>query len=235
MSVCTLCPRQCGVDRSVKTGFCGMGEIPRVARAALHFWEEPCISGTRGSGTVFFSGCTLRCAYCQNYSISHQGQGQDISVRRLADIFRELEDQGAHNINLVTGTPFVPAILDALERTGQTEDTVVMYLSDHGENVYDEGDYSGHDYSDRIPNANVEIPFIIWFSPSQSEYAATHYPQLIERQNTPYMIDDLFHTIIDLGCIATPCFDKTRSIVNSDYDNTRPRLLEDGNLYEQKN
>ena len=114
MSVCTLCPRQCGVDRSVKTGFCGMGEIPRVARAALHFWEEPCISGTRGSGTVFFSGCTLRCAYCQNYSISHQGQGQDISVRRLADIFRELEDQGAHNINLVTGTPFVPAILDAL-------------------------------------------------------------------------------------------------------------------------
>ena len=115
MSVCTLCPRQCGVDRSVKTGFCGMGESPRVARAALHFWEEPCISGTRGSGTVFFSGCTLRCAYCQNYSISHEGQGQDISVQRLADIFRELEDQGAHNINLVTGTPFVPAILDALE------------------------------------------------------------------------------------------------------------------------
>ena len=115
MSVCTLCPRQCGVDRSVKTGFCGMGERLRVARAALHFWEEPCISGTRGSGTVFFSGCTLRCAYCQNYSISHEGQGQDISVQRLADIFRELEDQGAHNINLVTGTPFVPAILDALE------------------------------------------------------------------------------------------------------------------------
>ena len=83
MSVCTLCPRQCGVDRSVKAGFCGMGERPRVARAALHFWEEPCISGTRGSGTVFFSGCTLRCAYCQNFSISHQGQGQDISVQRL--------------------------------------------------------------------------------------------------------------------------------------------------------
>ena len=114
--ICTLCPRRCGVDRAVKTGFCGMGERPRVARAALHFWEEPCISGTRGSGAVFFSGCTLRCAYCQNYEISHQGKGREISVSQLADIFRALRDQGAHNINLVTGTPFVPAILDALEK-----------------------------------------------------------------------------------------------------------------------
>lgn len=114
MSVCTLCPRRCGVDRGVKTGFCGMGESPRVARAALHFWEEPCISGTRGSGTVFFSGCTLRCAFCQNYEISHLGRGQEITVRRLADIFKMLEDQGAHNINLVTATPFTYAVLDAL-------------------------------------------------------------------------------------------------------------------------
>lgn len=115
MAECTLCPRRCGVDRSVKTGFCGMGERPRVARAALHFWEEPCISGTRGSGTVFFSGCTLRCAFCQNYEISHLGQGKEITVQRLADIFKMLEDQGAHNINLVTATPFTYAVLDALE------------------------------------------------------------------------------------------------------------------------
>lgn len=113
--ICHLCPRECGVDRSVKKGYCGMGENPRLARAALHFWEEPCISGTQGSGTVFFSGCTLRCAYCQNYSISHQGEGKEISVSRLADIFRMLEDQGAHNINLVTATPFIPAVLSALE------------------------------------------------------------------------------------------------------------------------
>ena len=115
MAECTLCPRRCGVDRSVKTGFCGMGEMPKVARAALHFWEEPCISGTRGRGTVFFSGCTLRCAFCQNYEISHLGQGKEITVSRLADIFSMLEDQGAHNINLVTATPFVPVILKALE------------------------------------------------------------------------------------------------------------------------
>ncbi len=115
MSECTLCPRNCGIDRSKAVGFCGMGESPRVARAALHFWEEPCISGSRGSGTVFFSGCTLGCVYCQNAEISHGRKGKDISVSRLADIFKMLEDQGAHNINLVTGTPFVPAILDALE------------------------------------------------------------------------------------------------------------------------
>ncbi|MBE5786666.1 MAG: radical SAM protein [Clostridiales bacterium] len=111
---CTLCPRNCRVDRTEKTGYCGMGLQPRIARAALHFWEEPCISGTKGSGTVFFSGCTLRCAYCQNYPISHQGQGKDVTVPRLAEIFKMLYEQGAHNINLVTGTPFIPAILDAL-------------------------------------------------------------------------------------------------------------------------
>ena len=114
MSGCTLCPRRCGVDRSKRTGFCGMGDMPKVARAALHFWEEPCISGRNGSGTVFFSGCTLRCAYCQNHEISHLGQGKEITVQRLADIFKMLRDQGAHNINLVTATPFVPAVLDAL-------------------------------------------------------------------------------------------------------------------------
>ena len=112
---CHLCPRECGADRNEKKGYCGMGLSPRLARAALHFWEEPCISGAQGSGTVFFSGCTLRCAYCQNYPISHQGEGKEITVARLADIFRMLEDQGAHNINLVTGTPFVPQILSALE------------------------------------------------------------------------------------------------------------------------
>ncbi len=166
--------------------------------------------------------------------------------KRYPSDFAKFEDKGDKRTrtvntydNAVLYNDFiVDSIFSMLNTYSHTHNKIrisAIYLSDHGENVYDEGDYSGHDYSDRIPKANVEIPFIIWFSPSQSEYAATHYPQLIERQNTPYMIDDLFHTIIDLSCIATPCFDKTRSIVNSDYDDTRPRLLEDGNLYEQKN
>ena len=106
-----------------------------------------------------------------------------------------------------------------------------IYFSDHGENVYDEGDYSGHNYSDKIPFANVEIPFVLWLSPSQKEHLDAHNCPSESRLHTPYMIDDLFHTIIDLCDIATPCFDKTRSFLNKDYDSTRPRILEDGNVY----
>lgn len=115
--ICSLCPRRCGAARTetAGSGVCGEGTLPRIARAALHRWEEPCISGTRGSGAVFFSGCALRCAFCQNEAISRGGCGETVSIRRLADIFRELEGQGAHNINLVTAAHFVPAVLDALE------------------------------------------------------------------------------------------------------------------------
>ena len=112
--ICTLCPRRCGVDRAVQPGFCGMGEGVRLARAALHHWEEPVISGTRGSGAVFFSGCTLRCVYCQNHDISAGGFGKEISTARLREIFEDLIAQGAHNINLVTPTHFLPWILPAL-------------------------------------------------------------------------------------------------------------------------
>ena len=114
---CELCPRRCGARREALAGGgrCGMGADAVVARAALHFWEEPCISGTRGSGAVFFTGCPLGCAYCQNYSIStEKAVGKRVSPHELSEIFRRLEEQGAHNINLVTPTHFVPAILEAI-------------------------------------------------------------------------------------------------------------------------
>lgn len=115
--ICTLCPRRCGAERTEEEGrgFCGMPAGIRVARAALHMWEEPPISGTHGSGTVFFSGCTLRCAYCQNGSISAGGYGKAITTAHLREIFETLIAQGAHNINLVTPTHFLPWILPALE------------------------------------------------------------------------------------------------------------------------
>lgn len=114
--ICTLCPRNCGAERTAENGagVCRMGTQPKIARAALHMWEEPCISGTRGSGAVFFSGCGLRCVFCQNEAISQQGEGKIVTPARLAEIFRELEAQGAHNINLVTAAHFVPAVLEAL-------------------------------------------------------------------------------------------------------------------------
>lgn len=113
---CRLCPRNCGVDRSNgQLGFCGAGALVRVGRAALHMWEEPCISGENGSGTVFFSYCTLQCVYCQNAQISQGHSGKEITVERLAEIFLELQQQGANNINLVTPTHYLPQITTALE------------------------------------------------------------------------------------------------------------------------
>ena len=112
---CTLCPRRCGADRTKTQGLCGGGSRVKAARAALHFWEEPCISGTRGSGTVFFSGCALRCCYCQNYAVSAENFGREISVERLAEIFLSLQEQGAHNLNLVTAGHYLPWVCEALD------------------------------------------------------------------------------------------------------------------------
>ena len=112
---CRLCPRACGVDRTAgKTGACRVGSELRVARAALHPWEEPCLVGDKGSGAVFFAGCGLGCIYCQNRAISRGEAGAAITVERLATIFLELQEAGAANINLVTGTQFLPSILPAL-------------------------------------------------------------------------------------------------------------------------
>ncbi len=116
---CNLCPRHCGVNRLAGArGYCGQTAEIRAARAALHFWEEPCISGKNGSGTVFFSGCSLRCVYCQNREIALDGQenilGKVITIPRLAEIFLEPQAKGAHNINLVTPTHFIPQIREAL-------------------------------------------------------------------------------------------------------------------------
>ncbi len=112
--ICSLCPRRCGIDRSVSRGYCRMGENITAARAMLHYWEEPCISGERGSGAVFFSGCVLRCAYCQNYEISVGCKGRVITGERLSEIFLDLQEQGAQNINLVNPTHFVPWIKRSL-------------------------------------------------------------------------------------------------------------------------
>ena len=114
--ICNLCPRRCNTERteSVGTGFCQMPTTPHIARAALHHWEEPVISGTQGSGAVFFSGCALRCVFCQNHEISTDCFGEAVSVERLREIYAELIAQGAHNINLVTASHFAPWVVQSL-------------------------------------------------------------------------------------------------------------------------
>ena len=115
-SPCNLCSRECGVNRKQgEKGYCFSLDHPVVARAALHMWEEPCISGTKGSGAVFFSGCGLRCCFCQNHDIAIGSRGRAVSVERLGEIFLELKEKGAANINLVTGAHYVPQIIEALD------------------------------------------------------------------------------------------------------------------------
>ena len=116
MSKCTACPRGCGVNRDAHRGYCGQTNALRIARAALHMWEEPCISGERGSGTVFFSGCNLGCVFCQNYRVSHRGQGIEIGADELIGKMLDLQKQGAHNINLVTPTHYAEQLLPVLAR-----------------------------------------------------------------------------------------------------------------------
>lgn len=137
LSDCTLCPRKCHVDRTAgQTGFCGQSDKIMAARAALHFWEEPCLSGTNGSGAVFFSGCNLHCIYCQNHTIAQGQTGREISVERLSEIFLELQDKKAHNINLVTPTHFVPQIIKALQTARDNGLTIpVVYNTSGYENV----------------------------------------------------------------------------------------------------
>lgn len=113
---CTLCPRECKADRTVSVGFCGMGDKLQAARAMIHTGEEPCISGTMGSGAVFFSGCVLKCVFCQNSKISHGKFGKEVKQERLSEIFLELQAKRVHNINIVSGTQFYPSILSSLDK-----------------------------------------------------------------------------------------------------------------------
>lgn len=132
---CNLCPRKCNIDRDIHIGVCGQNNNVKIARAGLHFDEEPCISGQKGSGTVFFSGCSLNCVYCQNYKISREYFGKTISVSRLSEIFLELQEKGALNINLVTPTHFVFQIIEALDLVKNRLNIPVVYNSSGYENV----------------------------------------------------------------------------------------------------
>lgn len=134
---CTICPRRCGVNRVTgETGFCRAPARPNVALATLHFGEEPCISGTAGSGTVFFSHCNLKCIFCQNHEISQGGFGREISINHLVEIFLHLQNKGAHNINLVSPTPYIPVLVRAIPAARQRGLTIpVVYNTNAYENV----------------------------------------------------------------------------------------------------
>jgi len=155
------CPRECGADREHGTGFCGGGALPKIARAALHFWEEPCISGVNGSGTVFFSGCSLRCVYCQNRKIALGDVGTTVSVERLSEIYLELQEQGAHNINLVTPAHETDAVVRSLERAKRQGLQIPT--------VYNTGSYEKVENLKRLEGlVDVWLPDLKYYSPELS-------------------------------------------------------------------
>lgn len=174
MSACTLCPRECHVDRSSgKKGFCGMDGTIYLARAALHMWEEPCISGTKGSGAVFFSGCGLRCCFCQNHDIAIGSRGLPVSVERLGEIFLELKEKGAANINLVTGAHYVPQIIEALKLARmQGMDLPVVYNSSGYEKLETLKLLEGY--------VDIYLPDLKYMEPDLAQ-KFSHAPDYVER------------------------------------------------------
>lgn len=136
MGECKICPRNCQIDRETKPGYCGVKSTLKVARAGLHMWEEPCFSGEKGSGTVFFSGCNMHCVFCQNRQIANGLAGKEISIDRLAEIYLELQSQGANNINLVTAAHYVPQVAESLEMAKRNGLSIpILYNSSGYESV----------------------------------------------------------------------------------------------------
>lgn len=198
MQVCNLCPRKCGANRlEGQLGYCGQTAELTAARASLHLWEEPCISGTRGSGTVFFSGCNLRCVFCQNHNIAIGKAGKNISLQRLSEIFLELQKQGAHNINLVTPTHFIPQIAWALEHAKRNGLSIPI--------VYNTGSYEEVE-SLRLLDGLVDIylPDLKYYSPELS-LTYSHAGDYFEKATAA--IAEMFRQI------GKPVFEKATSLM----------------------
>ncbi|MBR4083429.1 MAG: radical SAM protein [Lachnospiraceae bacterium] len=198
LSNCTLCPRQCGVDRTAgQIGYCGMSGDLLVARAALHMWEEPCISANVGSGTVFFSGCNLKCVFCQNHSIALGDCGKPITVQRLAEIFLELQQKGAANINLVTPTHYIPQIREALLHA--KENGLILPI------VYNTGSYESVE-SLRLLEGLVDIylPDLKYYS---TELSSTHSHASDYFQVATVAIDEMYRQA------GKPVFNKNTGIL----------------------
>lgn len=173
---CRLCARNCGVDRTEKIGYCKMPSEIFLSRAALHRWEEPPISGERGSGTIFFSGCSLACAFCQNKDISRGRTGKPVSVNRLSEIMLELQAQGAHNINFVTPTHYIPSVAEAIRLAKAGGLTIPI--------VYNTGSYENTDALRMLDGlVDVYLPDLKYYTPRLAERlsAAPDYPEVARR------------------------------------------------------
>ncbi len=219
MTQCNCCPRRCNIDRTQKTGFCGAGDIPRVARAALHHWEEPMFSGTRGSGAVFFSGCALRCCFCQNMDISAQQKGELCGKAKLTALFLSLQEQGAHNINLVTPTPHIAAIRAALIKAKKNGLTIpILYNTSGYETVEALRSLEGL-IDIYLPDLKYVTPQISLAFSGVADYFAFAGPAILEmqRQVGTLQMDETgiaTHGLLIRHLVLPGCIDETRRILD---------------------
>ncbi len=187
IKICSVCPRNCNAERKADSGsgYCKMGYLPRIARSAAHMWEEPCISGTMGSGTIFFTGCVLSCVFCQNEMISHEGVGRVVSVDELCSLMKQLEAQGVHNINLVSPTPYLDSIIEALT---QYRPSVPV--------VWNTGGYEKAESIRRLEGlVDIYLPDLKYISPEKSsrysgaknyfEYASEAIAEMVRQTGKP--------------------------------------------------
>lgn len=216
--ICELCPRRCRADRSNSFGYCRMGETITAARAMLHNWEEPCISGESGSGAVFFSGCVLGCVFCQNYEISTEKKGIEISENRLAEIFLELQEQGANNINLVNPTHFVPQIKSALITAKEHGLTLPI--------VYNTGGYERVETLQSLEGlVDIYLPDVKYYSeelskqlsnaPDYFSYAMSAVEEMVRQTGAPQFSGDLLKRGTIVRHLVIPnCYKDSIEVIN---------------------
>ncbi len=189
---CTSCPRNCGAERfgEYGKGYCKMGALPKISRAAPHMWEEPCISGKNGSGTIFFTGCVLSCVFCQNYSISSENKGKVITVDELIGHIKRLEDMGVHNINLVSPTPYIESIIEAFTKYRPSVPV-----------VYNTGGYEKAETLRLLEGiVDIYLPDLKYISPEKSrkyslaenysEYACEAIKEMVRQTGSPEFFED---------------------------------------------
>lgn len=185
---CNLCAHNCNVNRNEKLGYCKCGIMPKCALASIHMWEEPCISYKNGSGTVFFSGCNLNCIFCQNHDISKDNYGKEISIKRLAEIFIELQKKNVNNINLVSPTPYVPQIIEAIKTAKENGLAIpIIYNTGNFENIETVKMLDGY--------IDVYLPDLKYFSnevsikyssaPNYFDVATNNIKEMIRQVGTP--------------------------------------------------
>lgn len=228
---CTLCPRKCGVNRNKQEmGFCGQTSVLKAGRASLHLWEEPCVSGEKGSGTVFFSGCSLHCCYCQNFNLSRGKEGVVINAEILSRIFLKLQDEGANNINLVTGEHFAPHIKDAVKNARKVGLIIPVILNSSGYVSLETLDYLQDVIDIYLVDFKYKNPYLAKKYSMAEDYpnvAKKALEKMYQLAGTPvFNNDEILQKGVIVRHLCLPdCSDDSKEVIRYIYQNYKENVL----------